>query len=86
MARDRIPLTEEGQRHADNARRNKKRYNASIKITRKYGDGSGENSHWHKVGSAFEQPDGRIILLLDVLPVIPSQWDGGIVLYPAEDE
>lgn len=64
----------------------KKRYNASIKITRDQGKGNEPHVHWHKVGIGFETRTGAINLILTSMPVIPSQWDGTIVLYPETED
>lgn len=63
----------------------RKRYNATIKITRDQGERNPPHVHWHKVGVAYETKTGSINLILTSMPVIPSQWDGTIVLYPESE-
>lgn len=55
-----------------------RRFNASVAL---YKSGN-EKTKWVSVGAAFELESGQINLVLDTLPVMPSQWNGTIYLFP----
>ncbi len=44
----------------------------------------GDRQKWVEVGAAFVMPSGQINLVLDTLPVMQSEWDGTIVLFPPD--
>lgn len=62
----------------------RRRYIASVQLYK-----PGGKKKWVTVGAGFELDSGQINLVMDTLPIDPSQWNGTICLFPPtgrEDE
>lgn len=56
-------------------------FRVSAKCTNAFG-----SEIWMQVGKAWQQPDGKIIVQMLTIPLPSSDWDGGLVLFPWEDD